>query len=56
MKELTERWRTSYDWREHEARLNLHPQFTTEIDGQHIHFLHLCSPESDALPLILTHG
>ena len=36
--------------------LNEFPQFTTEIDGQNIHFLHVRSPESDALPLILTHG
>ncbi|MEV4108467.1 epoxide hydrolase family protein [Nonomuraea sp. NPDC049695] len=56
VKELAEHWRTSYDWREHEARLNQHAQFTTTIDGQHIHFLHLRSPEPDALPLILTHG
>ena len=40
----------------HEARLNEFPQFTTEIDGQNIHFLHVRSPEPDALPLILTHG
>ena len=45
-----------YDWREHEAKLNEFPQFTTEIDGQNIHFLHVRSPEPDALPLILTHG
>ena len=36
--------------------LNEYPQFTTEIDGQNIHFLHVRSPEPDALPLILTHG
>jgi len=56
LKELTEYWRTSYDWRKHEAKLNELPQFTTEIDGQNIHFLHVRSPEPDALPLILTHG
>ena len=39
-----------------EARLNEFPQFTTEIDGQNIHFLHVRSPEPDALPLVLTHG
>lgn len=55
-KELAEYWRTSYDWRAHEARLNEFPQFTTEIDGQNVHFLHVRSPEPDALPLILTHG
>ncbi|WP_224243357.1 epoxide hydrolase family protein [Hyalangium gracile] len=56
LKELAEYWRTAYDWRTHEAALNQHPQFTTEIDGQTIHFLHVRSPEPDALPLILTHG
>ncbi|RVX45433.1 pimeloyl-ACP methyl ester carboxylesterase [Nonomuraea polychroma] len=53
---LAEYWRSGYDWRKHEAALNEYPQFTTEIDGQNIHFLHVRSPEPDALPLILTHG
>src|SRR5262249_46049414 len=56
LKELAEYWRTGYDWRAHEAQLNAFPQFITEIDGQRIHFLHVRSPEPDALPLILTHG
>lgn len=56
LKELAEYWRTGYDWREHEARLNEYLQFTTEIDGQNVHFLHVRSPEPDALPLIVTHG
>jgi epoxide hydrolase len=56
VKDLAEYWRTRYDWREHEAALNKFPQFTTEIDGQNIHFLHVRSPEPDALPLIITHG
>jgi epoxide hydrolase len=56
LKELAEYWRTSYDWRAWEARLNQFPQFTTAIDGQNIHFMHVRSPEPDALPLILTHG
>ncbi|NUW39388.1 epoxide hydrolase family protein [Nonomuraea rhodomycinica] len=56
VRRLAEYWRTGYDWREHEAALNAYPQFTTEIDGQDIHFLHVRSPEPDALPLILTHG
>jgi pimeloyl-ACP methyl ester carboxylesterase len=56
LKELAEYWRTSYDWRKHEAELNEIPQFTTEIDGQNVHFLHVRSPEPDALALILTHG
>ena len=45
-----------YDWRAWEAKLNSYPQFTTTIDGQNIHFLHVRSPEPDATPLILTHG
>jgi pimeloyl-ACP methyl ester carboxylesterase len=56
LKELAEYWHTSYDWREHEARLNELPQFTTTIDGRNVHFLHVRSPEPDALPLIVTHG
>ena len=56
LRERVEHWRTAYDWRAWEARLNAHPQFTTTIDGQNIHFLHVRSPEPDALPLILTHG
>ncbi len=56
LRELAEYWRTGYDWREHEARLNELPQFTTTIDGANVHFLHIRSPEADALPLIITHG
>jgi pimeloyl-ACP methyl ester carboxylesterase len=56
LKELTEYWRTKYNWRAYEATLNDFPQFTTTIDGQNVHFLHVRSPEPDALPLILTHG
>ncbi len=53
---LAQRWRDGYDWRAHEARLNEIPQFTTTIDGQNIHFLHVRSPREDALPLLLLHG
>jgi len=56
LKELAEYWAAGYDWRKHEAQLNEYPQFTTEIDGQNIHFLHLRSPEPDALPLLISHG
>jgi epoxide hydrolase len=56
VRELVDHWLTGYDWRAHEARLNAHPQFTTTIDGQRVHFLHVRSPEPDALPLICTHG
>ena len=53
---LVEYWRTSYDWRAAEKELNSYPQFTAEIEGQRIHFIHVRSAEPDALPLMLTHG
>ena len=56
LRELAEYWRTSYDWRVYEAELNQFPQFTTEIDGANVHFLHVRSTEPRAMPLILTHG
>jgi pimeloyl-ACP methyl ester carboxylesterase len=56
VKKLVEYWSDGYDWRNWETKLNKYPQFTTEIDGQNIHFLHIRSPEPDATPLILTHG
>ena len=56
LRELAEYWRTSYDWRKHEARLNQLPQFTTTIDGANLHFLHVRSPEPAATPLLLIHG
>ncbi|GIJ51449.1 microsomal epoxide hydrolase [Virgisporangium aliadipatigenens] len=56
LQELARHWRTGYDWRAHEARLNTLPHHTTHIDGQNIHFVHVRSPEPDALALILTHG
>ena len=56
LKELAAYWQTKYDWRDHEARLNKHPQFTVSIEGQTVHFLHVRSPEPDATPLMLIHG
>jgi pimeloyl-ACP methyl ester carboxylesterase len=56
LRDLAEYWRTGYDWRAQEVRLNEVPQYLTTIDGQDIHFMHARSPEPDALPLILTHG
>jgi pimeloyl-ACP methyl ester carboxylesterase len=55
-KELVAYWRNEYDWRRFEARLNAWPQFTTDIDGVNIHFLHCRSPHEEALPLIISHG
>ncbi|WP_166354697.1 epoxide hydrolase family protein [Phytoactinopolyspora limicola] len=56
LQRLAEYWGTTFDWRAQEARLNAFPQFTTDIDGQNIHFVHVRSPEPGALPLLLTHG
>jgi len=56
LRELVDYWTDGYDWPTQEAVLNEHPQFTTDIDGQRVHFLHVRSPEPDALPLVLTHG
>ncbi|MCX5068499.1 epoxide hydrolase [Micromonospora lupini] len=53
---LVDRWRDGFDWRTVEARLNAHPQFVTEIDGEQIHFLHVRSSRPDATTLVLTHG
>jgi pimeloyl-ACP methyl ester carboxylesterase len=53
---LARYWTSGYDLRRIEARLNALPQFTTEIDGVNIHFLHVKSPHENALPLIMTHG
>ena len=56
LKDLAAYWGNIYDWRAHEAKLNELPQFTTVIDGQPIHFMHVRSPEPNALPLVITHG
>jgi hypothetical protein len=56
LQELARYWTTGYDWRACEARLNALPQFTTEIDGVDIHFIHVKSRHENALPLIMTHG
>ena len=56
LKGLAEYWATTYDWRRQEAALNEFAQFTTVIDDQNVHFLHVRSPEPEALPLLITHG
>jgi pimeloyl-ACP methyl ester carboxylesterase len=56
MQALARYWATEYDWRKCEARLNALPQFTTEIDGVDIHFIHVRSRHEHALPRIMTHG
>jgi len=56
MQELARYWTTEHDWRTCEAKLNALPQFTTEIDGVDVHFIHVRSQHENALPLIMTHG
>ena len=56
LKELVEYWRTEFDWRKQERKLNEFPQFATEIDGLDIHFIHARSKHENALPLVLAHG
>ena len=56
LRELARFWATEYDWRMCEARLNALPQFTTEIDGVEIHFIHVRSRHEHAMPLVMTHG
>jgi epoxide hydrolase len=56
LKELAAYWADTYDWRAEERRLDAYPQFTTTIDGQNVHFLHVRSPRADATPLLLIHG
>lgn len=54
--ELAEYWRTGFDWRAQETRLNGTPQFLTKIQSEDIHFFHLRSSHADATPLLLVHG
>jgi pimeloyl-ACP methyl ester carboxylesterase len=56
LQELARYWTTDYDWRKAEAKLNALPQFTTQIDGVDVHFIHVKSQHENALPLIMTHG
>jgi pimeloyl-ACP methyl ester carboxylesterase len=56
MQELARHWATDYDWRACETRLNALTQFTTEIDGLEIHFIHARSRHEDALPIVVNHG
>ncbi len=53
---LAQYWSTAYDWGRCEARLNALPQFITELDGLDIHFIHVRSKHTEALPMIITHG
>jgi pimeloyl-ACP methyl ester carboxylesterase len=53
---IADYWATEYDWRKCAAKLNALPQFTTDIGGLEIHFIHVKSSHDGALPLIITHG
>src|SRR4029453_15015157 len=55
LRDAVEQWRTDFDWRAEEARINAVPHFTTEIDGQPIHFIHVRSEHPGATPLLLAH-
>ncbi len=56
LRDLVGYWRSGYDWRACERRLNALGQYMTEIDGLDIHFIHVRSPHPGALPLVMTHG
>lgn len=56
LRALCEYWRDKFDWRAQESALNRLPQFRTEIDGLRFHFVHVRSPEANALPLVISHG
>jgi pimeloyl-ACP methyl ester carboxylesterase len=56
LQDLARYWAADYDWRKCEAKLNALPQFTTEIDGLDIHFIHVRSKHKGALPVIISHG
>ena len=56
LRELLDYWRDDFDWLAVEARLNALGNFVTEVDGQRVHFLHVRSPEPDALPVVISHG
>jgi pimeloyl-ACP methyl ester carboxylesterase len=56
LKELVDYWQRTFDWRTQEAKLNAFPQFRTEVDGVHIHFVHERARRGSGIPLILTHG
>ena len=56
MKDLVDYWRTGFDWRAWEAKLNAFPQFTVPLDGIDVHYLHVPGARKDAMPLLLSHG
>jgi pimeloyl-ACP methyl ester carboxylesterase len=55
-REICDYWADKYDWRAREERINAFPQYKTDIDGMGVHFIHVPSPEPNAIPLVMTHG
>jgi epoxide hydrolase len=56
LRELVQYWRRGYNWRKCEMELSRWPQFRTKLDGLAIHFIHVRSRHTNALPIVLTHG
>ena len=56
MREVVRYWLEEYDWRAHERAMNRLPHFRVTLEDQRLHFLHLRSPNPDAIPLLLLHG
>ncbi len=56
LKELVEHWRTKFDWRAQEAKLNVFSHFKSEVDGLDIHFIHEKGKGPNPIPLVITHG
>src|SRR5437762_14231115 len=56
VKEITDYWLNTFDWRNTENEINRYPNYIAEIDGVKIHFLHIKSKEKKSVPLIITHG
>lgn len=56
MKDLVQYWRTTFNWREQEKKLNALPQFVTQVDGIDVHFVHQKSSHPNAMPIMLIHG
>ncbi|MEV8376594.1 epoxide hydrolase family protein [Kribbella sp. NPDC056861] len=54
--EMVDHWQHKFDWRTHEARINEFPHYTTDIDGQNVHFIHVPSAVEGATPLLLIHS
>lgn len=56
LRDLVDYWRTGFDWRAWEAKLNAFPQFTVPLEGIDLHYLHVAGRRKDAIPLVLSHG